>query len=122
MNLQVLLLLALWTLCEAVGQILFKHGVDALGAGEANFGLKTLRLALRSPSIWGGVLVHGIEFGVWIQILGLLPLSIAFPLESISYVTVMVATRVFLREAVPARRWIGVGLICTGIGVLGVLS
>lgn len=122
MSLEVLLLLSTWTLCEVLGQILFKRGVDDLDAGEAHFGLKTFRAALRSPAIWGGVLIHGVEFGVWIEILGRLPLSVAFPLESVSYVTVLVATRLFLREVVPVRRWIGVGLICAGITVIGVTS
>lgn len=113
------LLLALWTACEAGGQVLFKHGMDALGGDEAHFGLRTLGRALRSAPIWAGVLVHVLEFGLWIEILGRLPLSVAFPLESISYVTVLLATRLILREAVPPRRWLGVGLICAGIAVLG---
>ena len=122
MSAEVFLLLALWTVCEAAGQVLFKRGVNALDAGDAHFGLKSLWGSLRSPAILGGVVIHGIEFGVWIEILGRLPLSIAFPLESVSYVTVLVATRVFLREVVPARRWTGVGLICAGIAVLGATS
>lgn len=122
MSLQIFLLLALWASCEAVGQIMFKRGVDVLGAGEAHFGFMTLRRALCSPTIWGGILVHVIEFGVWIEILGRLPLSIAFPLESVSYAVVLLATRVFLREVVPLRRWIGVGLICAGIAALGVAA
>jgi len=84
--------------------------------------VRTLRLALGSPAIWGGILAHIVEFAVWIEILGHLPLSTAFPLESISYVTVLVATRVVLREAIPPRRWMGVGLICAGIVVLGAAS
>lgn len=119
MSLQIILLLALWASCEAAGQIMFKRGVDVLDASDAQFGLSTLRRAFGSPTIWGGILVHVIEFGVWIEILGRLPLSIAFPLESVSYVVVLAATRVFLREVVPVRRWIGVGLICAGIVVLG---
>ena len=122
MSMELLLLLALWTLCEAAGQILFKYGVDAIGAGEAHFGFGMFRKAFLSPPIIAGVLVHVIEFGIWIEILGRLPLSVAFPLESISYVTVLVATRVFLHEAVPPKRWAGVGLICAGIAVLGVVS
>jgi drug/metabolite transporter (DMT)-like permease len=121
-TLHLLLLLGLWTACECVGQIMFKRGIDALGADEAHFGPKTLMLALRSPMIWGGILIHVVEFAVWLEILGLLPLSIAFPLESVSYVTVLLATRVFLREVVPVRRWIGVGFICAGIVVLGASS
>lgn len=122
MSARVISLLALWTLCEASGQIMFKRGVDALDAGGAHFGFKAFGRALRSPAIWGGILVHGIEFAVWIEILGLLPLTVAFPLESVSYVVVLMATRVFLREVIPTRRWIGVGLICAGIAVLGVTS
>ncbi len=122
MSLTIVLLLALWAACEAAGQVMFKRGVDALVPGEAHFGFKTLSRALRSPTIWGGILVHVIEFGVWIEILGRLPLSIAFPLESVSFVVVLLATRVVLREVVPIRRWIGVGLICAGIVVLGVAA
>ncbi len=116
---QIFLLLALWASCEAAGQILFKRGLDVLDVSEAHFGLATLRRALRSPAIWAGVLVHAVEFAVWIEILGRLPLSTAFPLESVSFVVVLLATRVFLGEAVPLRRWLGVGLICAGIAVLG---
>ena len=122
MTTYVFLLLALWTACEVLGQVLFKRGIDAIDGGEARFGPQTLRLALASPAIWGGVLLHGVEFAAWIGILGHLPLSVAFPLESVSYVTVLVATRVVLREAIPPRRWIGVGLICAGIAVLGASS
>lgn len=112
----------MWTSCEVIGQVLFKRGIDSIDAGEAQFGPRTLRLALGSPAIWGGVLIHVVEFAVWIEILGHLPLSVAFPLESISFVTVLVATRVVLREAVPPRRWLGVGCICAGIVVLGMAS
>ena len=122
MSVEVVLLLALWTVCEAAGQILFKHGVDSLDTGEAHFGLEAAYRSLRSPAIVAGILVHAIEFGVWIEILGRLPLSVAFPLESISYVTVLVASRLFLREIIPARRWLGVVFICAGIAVIGASS
>ncbi len=115
----IVLLLALWTLCEVVGQVLFKRGVDAIDAREAHFGIRSFLRALRSREIWGGILVHVIEFALWIEILGQLPLSVAFPLESVTYVALLAATRVFLREVIPTRRWIGVGMICAGIVVLG---
>ena len=119
MSVEIVLLLALWTACEAYGQVLFKRGMDSIEAGETHFGAGTLGRALRSPLIWGGIAVHVIEFAIWIEILGRLPLSIAFPLESISYVTVLVASRLLLREHIPARHWAGIGLICAGIVVLG---
>jgi multidrug transporter EmrE-like cation transporter len=121
-NPEIALLVALWSACEATGQILFKRGVDALQLGGVPFGPRAVGKALRSWAIVAGLLVHGVEFGIWIEVLGRLPLSVAFPLESVSYLAVLAATRVFLREAVPARRWAGVGLICCGIAVLGATS
>lgn len=119
MNAEIAGLLALWSLCEVVGQVLFKLGVDGLGSDDVHFGVDSLARAVRSPAIWGGIALHVVEFFLWLEILGRLPLSIAFPLESISYVIVLLATRIFLREAISIRRWAGVGLICAGIAVLG---
>ncbi len=123
MTVELILLLLLWTLCEALGQLLFKHGMDRLEEeGDEGFSLAILGRALRSPVIWAGIVVHAAEFAVWLEILGQTPLSVAFPLESISYVTVVGASRLILREAVPPRRWAGIGLIVAGIVVLGLSS
>ncbi len=119
MTAEIAVLLALWTACEAAGQVLFKRGVDVLASPAQGRTFPLLREALASPSIWAGMLLHGVEFVLWIEILGRLPLSVAFPLESVSFVAVLLASRVFLGEAVPRRRWLGVGLICAGIAVLG---
>ncbi len=119
MTVQIFALLCLWTACEGAGQILFKRGIDKLAPVREGEGLALLRGARASPEIWAGMGVHVVEFLLWIEILGRLPLSIAFPLESVSFVVVLAASRVFLREPVPRRRWLGVGLICAGIAVLG---
>ena len=122
MTVELVLLLGLWTVCEALGQLLFKHGLDRLEEGDEGFSLRILGRALRSPVIWAGIVVHFAEFAVWLEILGQAPLSVAFPLESISYVAVVGASRLILREHVPPRRWAGVGLIVAGIVVLGLSS
>lgn len=122
MTVELVLLLLLWTVCEAMGQLLFKHGMNRLEEGDECFSLRILGRALCSPVIWSGIVVHAAEFAVWLEILGQAPLSVAFPLESISYVAVVGASRLFLREHVPVRRWAGVGLIVAGIVVLGMTS
>jgi multidrug transporter EmrE-like cation transporter len=119
---ELVLLLLLWTVCEALGQLLFKHGMDRLEEGGDGFSLRVLGRALGSPVIWAGIIVHAAEFAIWLEILGQAPLSVAFPLESISYVTVVGASRLILREHVPPRRWAGIGLIVTGIVILGAVS
>ena len=122
MSAELFLLLGLWTVCEALGQLLFKHGMDRLEEGEEGFSARILGRALCSPVIWAGIVVHAAEFALWLEILGQAPLSIAFPLESVSYVAVVGASRLILREQVPPRRWAGIGLIIAGIAVLGLAS
>ncbi len=51
---------------------------------------------------------------LWLYMLKHYPLSIAYPLVSLSYAFGMVAAIVFFHETVTVTRWIGVGLIMIG--------
>ena len=60
----------------------------------------------------------GICFGaaslLWMYIVRHFPLSIAYPMVSVSYVFGMIAAIVFFHETVDVWKWIGVFLIITG--------
>lgn len=60
----------------------------------------------------------GIMFGgaslLWMYILKHWPLSMAYPMVSMSYVIAMVMAVVFLDESIAWNRWVGVGLIMLG--------
>ena len=60
----------------------------------------------------------GLCFGagslLWMYILKHYPLSMAYPLLSLSYVIAMFSAILFFHEAVPAHRWIGCVLIVAG--------
>lgn len=94
-------------------------------------GQLTLKLALIkmppfswSMRFWGDMLVNwwfllcGLLFGgaslLWMYILKHFPLSVAYPLASLSYVIAMVFSVVFLHESVAWNRWFGVALIMAG--------
>ncbi len=51
---------------------------------------------------------------LWIYMLRVFPLSIAYPLSSLSYVFGMIAAIVCFHEQVDMVKWIGVGLIMAG--------
>jgi undecaprenyl phosphate-alpha-L-ara4N flippase subunit ArnE len=51
----------------------------------------------------------------WFYIVKHFPLSIAYPLISISYVFGMLASILVFKETVPLSRWIGVGFIMVGV-------
>lgn len=60
----------------------------------------------------------GLCFGagsiLWMYIIKHYPLSMAYPMVSLSYVMGMLAAIVFFHEQVPLERWIGVFLILSG--------
>lgn len=60
----------------------------------------------------------GLLFGaaslLWMYIIKTFPLSMAYPMSSLSYVMAMVAAVVFLHEEVSMTHWLGVSLIVLG--------
>lgn len=51
---------------------------------------------------------------LWIYMIKRFPLSIAYPLGSLTYVFGMVAAIIFFHESIPATRWLGALLIVLG--------
>lgn len=62
--------------------------------------------------------VSGLLFGassiLWMHIVKRYPLSVAYPMISLSYVFGMIAAMVFFHEQVSLQKWIGVALIMFG--------
>lgn len=110
--------LGLTILLDVGGQLLFKLGLDGDGS-EAVADRGLLRRVLGSPAIAGGVALYAVEFGCWLFVLSRLDLSLAFPIATLSYVGVVLASRLFLREAVSPRRWIATLLIAAGAACIG---
>lgn len=113
-------LIALWVLFLAVecgAQLGLKLGSDALAG--LDFGWEWIGIALTSPWVQFGILCYLLAFVFWMLILDKMELSLAFPLSGMVYVVVMVASAFGLHEALSPLHWIGVGLIVTGVVVLG---
>lgn len=97
---------------EAVSQLCFKHA-----ANDA-----TLSQSLVKPLVWLGVLVWGIEVVVWLNVLEHVPLSIAYPMMSLTYVATLVAGSMVFKETITLRHAVGAALITTGVACVGVSS
>ena len=59
-------------------------------------------------------LCYGAGSLLWMWILKKFPLSMAYPLTSLSYVIAMFSAILFFNETVPPHRWIGCALIVCG--------
>lgn len=106
-------------------------GLSLLQSVMLSFGQLTLKIALGHMlpfewtwRFWSHMLTNwwfllcGLMFGgaslLWMYILKHWPLSMAYPMVSMSYVIAMVMAVVFLHESIAWNRWLGVGLIMLG--------
>jgi drug/metabolite transporter (DMT)-like permease len=100
------------TTIEAGGQLCFKKKSTRSEDGDLG---SRLWLA-------GGIACMIIEAIVWTNVLQNLNVSIAYPMGSLSFVMVLLMSRIFLKERVQKERWIGVALILCGTVLLGLDS
>lgn len=92
------------------GQIVWKMGLEQQGGIQ----LSNIMSVLFSPLILLGILFYGLATGLWFIVLSKLPLSLAYPLQSLAYALGIVAAWYFFGESVPLNRWIGVAVIVVG--------
>lgn len=102
------------------GEFLLKAGMNQLG--ELDLSLTTLIQELvrvfTTPVIVAGfgLIFTGSIF--WLAVISRIPLSVAHPMLSLSYVATIAGAWMFLGEAVTLQRVIGVLIICTGVVVV----
>jgi drug/metabolite transporter (DMT)-like permease len=113
--------LMLWSVFLALGtitQLAFKVASKPLE--NMDFGLKWLRVASSSPAFVLAVACYLATFALWIAILQRTPLSRAFLLTALVYVTVTVGSALWLGESINRAQVVGIGLVITGIAMLGI--
>ena len=116
MKTAVVLLLAL--LAEAGGNVCLSQGMREMSAASQLGGLAIVVLLLRgltSPTIWLGMGLLGVFFGLYAAALSWADLSVVLPATALGYVLNVAGGAYVLHEAVPPARWTGVLLIGLGI-------
>ncbi|PKQ38010.1 MAG: hypothetical protein CVT59_05345 [Actinobacteria bacterium HGW-Actinobacteria-1] len=109
-------LIAASILAASVGQALMKSGLAGVdGAGSA---LSVLGSAAGRPVVWVGLISYALSSALWLVVLSRVELSVAYPLGSLSYVIVVLAS-LAMGEHVSALRWFGVVLIVGGVWAIG---
>ena len=67
-----------------------------------------------------GILFYFSALLAWYWLLTILPLGIATPLMGTSYVTVCLASNIFLKEQIDFKHWGGIVLIIIGLGLISI--
>lgn len=97
-----------------IGQLLFKLGLDKIGG----ISLLTAWRAALQPYIVLGLFLYVIATLLWFIVLSRLPLSTAYPMQSLAYVLgLLVAWQIF-NEPISIAKWVGVVIICIGVAIV----
>jgi undecaprenyl phosphate-alpha-L-ara4N flippase subunit ArnE len=107
-------LLAFCIVAETAQQLSFKAG-SARAEGATGF----VRGVVGQPLIWLGILIWVVESIAWVLVLQRSPLSMAYPVMTLTYATVPLAGLVLLRERMSKRQMLGAGLIFAGVVIVG---
>jgi multidrug transporter EmrE-like cation transporter len=98
-----------------LGQILLKKGVLVTGEVTLKGALiKELFKLLFNPFVFSGLVCYLISVIFWLSALSKTSLSFVYPFTALTFVLVMVASRLIFFESIPNMRYIGIGLICLG--------
>lgn len=93
------------------GQLLWKVAVSNV----SSWNLQTALHVVFSPYFIGGGLLYVAATGLWIVILSKMPLSIAYPFQSICYILGMIAAFFLFKEVVTPTQWIGAAVLIVGV-------
>ena len=99
-------LVVLCAIIEGIAQVFFKKSAQVE----------------RAKRVWiaAGVALFVLQALIYTGALQFIEVSTAFPIGSAGFVIVAIFSQRFLNEPVTQTRWIGVGLIVLGVGLLAV--
>lgn len=116
------LLFAATISCDVAGQLCFKIGADRLPHFSGPNAREFYTGLLRDWWLLAGILAYVGQLVLWLKILSLVPLSMAFPLASGTFLGVAIASRVFLGERIHRTQALGAALIASGVAIVAGLS
>lgn len=108
-----LFLVFLVSLFTCIGQLLQKQAVESWKITPHSTTEK-----LRSIWLWAAIASLGFAMLLWLLVLQQLAVSVAYPMLSLNFVLVTLASRIWFKEHAGLMHWTGVGLIVLGIVLL----
>jgi len=101
--------------CDTVGQLAFKASTHR-AARDTRPHWQALT---GDPFLWLGIAAYAGEAFLWLAFLSLVPLSQGVMMGSFNMILVMIGGRLFFHETLTPRRLGAIGLIATGVTLVG---
>jgi len=105
------------TLILVCGQFLWKYGMQ-----RSPFGFQSLKSAAQlflSPYVLSGLAMYGAATVLWLFILSRVPLSLAYPIQSLAYIIAVIGAYYIFNEPLNAAKIVGCVLILAGVSLIG---
>jgi len=121
LRVKTLVMVCLMVLCANVGDLLLKRGMLEIGAVPLTAaGLAhAFRMTVTNGTLWTGIFFLCGFMLSYMTVLSWADYSYVMPAGAFGYALLTFFAVIFLHEAVSARRWVGVVLICVGVLLVG---
>lgn len=122
MRLEIISLIFTSVALSAGSQIILKLGMTQEQMQESLASGDRLRIAIAiatSPLVVSGFVCFGLSAVIWLFVLSRTPLSSAYPFVALGIVVTVIAGRLTFGEPLTIAKLAGVGLIATGILLVG---
>lgn len=109
------LIAAISILLAVVGQLLMKKGMLLFGTFQATQILSKIIPMFLNPYVFLGFICFGLSSIFWLVVLSRLEISLVYPMVSVAYVLVALASWFFFKENLTVMRWVGIAVILLGV-------
>jgi len=120
--LKILFLVILAELFATCGHVVFKkglHGIETPDFRSLRSSFLLIKTFVCRPAMWIGILLLTGNLLIWLMALAQGDLSIVFPLGSVQFILILVASTIFLKERADWNKLLGTLLVAGGIVLVG---
>ena len=109
------IILGISILLAVTGQLLMKKGMMVFGAFSITQLFHKIIPMFLNPYVFFGFAFFALSSVFWLVVLSRLELSFVYPMVSVAYILVAIASWIFFKEDVTLMRWAGILVIVLGV-------
>jgi multidrug transporter EmrE-like cation transporter len=105
---------------NASAQLLLRSGLQSIEGGIVSLQqfLALLPRILTSPWVIGGFAGYGLSVALWLVVLSKVPVSVAYPLQSMGFILVALFAHLLLKESLTPTKLLAILTIVAGVFLL----
>lgn len=105
---------------NTAAQLCLKQGMASMGGVSLSLAglLAMLEHVCANMFVLGGLVCYVLSFIVWLAVLSRVEVSLAYPMLSVGYIVTAFAGWYLWGETLTFSKMLGIGLICSGVGIM----